>query len=405
MTAAEALLALGSGPLQGVRPVPGHRRAWFGRGVAARLQDLLDEFDARRCLFVRGASSYDQCGVARYVERAGRGRAAAHVRAATHQTTLAAVAAALALADAFDADTIVGIGGGNALDLAKALSVLRACDTRELRSMVRAGRPVQRFRRLILMPTTAGSGSELTPFATLWDDHDKLSLDAPALIADAVLIDPDLLHSVPPKVAVAAAADALCQSAESYWAVAATAESRTLAAAAFRNLLPAISGGCRASHLTDRHVQERIAWSASLAGAAIAISRTTAAHALSYALTSRLGLPHGAAVLLQLPWLFSHNRAASRDDCRLAGGPERLRALIDDLTGWCREATDDGPDELARRLLFLGGYPADHAALPDGAWQDDWLAATRSPRMANNPRVVTELDIRRLLDRRRSGHG
>lgn len=391
---------------EGTRSLPGHPRALFGRGLAAWLPAALDQLGTQRCLVVRGGTAYQRCGVAPHVSHAARGRVVAYTRAWGYQTTLAAAAAAAAVAARFAVDTVVGVGGGSALDLAKAAAVLPASGEAELTALVRAGSPIRRSRRLVLLPTTAGSGSELTPFATLWDGFDKLSLDSPELSADIVLVDPDLLSSVPGPVAVSAAADALCQAAESYWAVAGTAQSREWAAAAYRELLAAIGVGCGRGTLTVPDLQERMAWGAALAGTAIAVSRTTAAHALSYPLTSRLGLPHGAAALLQLPWLARHNGAATAADCRLEGGPERLSALTGDLAGWSRSLAGADLAELARRLLRLGGYPADHADLPAGPWQDDWLAMTRSPRMTNNPRTVTRADVRALLDLRRSpGHG
>ncbi|HVB45630.1 MAG TPA: iron-containing alcohol dehydrogenase [Streptosporangiaceae bacterium] len=378
--------------------LPGHPAALFGRGVAGRLADVLDALGTRRCLVVHGAGSYYRSGAARRVEPAVTGRSVGRVLAEPYQTTLAAVSVATTHTALTDPDTVLGVGGGSALDLAKAIAVLPAGDEASLAGQVRSGRPVTRARRLVLLPTTAGSGSEMTPFATLWQGAEKLSLDSAELRADVVLVDPEFLGSARPPVAVAAAADAFCQAAESYWALAGTDESRDLAAAAFRGLAAAVSAGCAAGALDSAALGDRLARGASLAGAAIAVSRTTAAHALSYALTARLGIPHGAAALLQLPWLVEHNRGASSQDCRLPGGPARLREIVGQLESWCGDAAGTDIGDLSRSLLRLGGYPASHAELRAGRWQDDWLAVTGSARLANNPRLVTQADLRPLLD-------
>jgi alcohol dehydrogenase len=392
-------------PAGGLRRLPGHPAALFGRGASARLADVLDRLCAQRCIVVRGRESYERSGAAAHIERALRGRPAQHIRSEPYQTTLANVASATRMAAVTVFDTVIGIGGGSTLDLAKAIAVLPPGEEDHLASVVRDGHPVTRACNLVLMPTTAGSGSELTAFAALWHGGQKLSLDAPALGADAVLVDPDLLGSVPRPVAVSAASDAICQAAESYWAVAGSDESRELAASAFRQLAAALAAGCAAGSLSQPQLQDELAWGASVAGAAIAISRTTAAHALSYPLTSRLRLPHGAAALLQLPWLIEHNQEVTAEDCRLPGGPERLRRLVGALTSWCHEIAGTEPARLVERLLRLGGFPASHAELADGPWQDDWLEMTLSARMANNPRLVTPADVRSLLSRRRTENG
>jgi len=383
------------------RQLPGHPNALFGRGTAARLGVVLDEFDTQRCLVVRGGASYANCGASSYVEDALRGRHVAFVYAEHHQVTVRAVASALALKGDFGPDTVVGVGGGSVLDLAKAVSALTPQDPLAIAAVLQGRLPVRQRNRLVLIPTTAGSGSEITPFATLWNGFDKLSLDAPELLADAVLVDPNLALTVPHHVSVAAVADALCQAAESYWAVAGTPQSREWAAAAYQQLVAAIGPGCASGGFHHESLRERIAWCASLAGAAIAVSRTTAAHALSYPLTGRLGIPHGAAALLSLPWLAEHNYASTSEDCVIEGGVHHLRMLIDDLRSWCANLAGTSLAGIANRLLAFGGYPTVYRELAQGQWESDLLTMVGSPRMKNNPRRITVSDIRALLQQSR----
>jgi len=374
-----------------LRAVPGHPAAWFGRGAASRLEQVFDAWDVRRCLVIRGEASYRGC--AELVERAGRWRQLWFVRARP-QVGITEIAAALAVRAKFRPDTILGIGGGSVLDLAKAVANLEPAG--DLPDAITENRLATRTVRLVLLPTTAGTGSELTRFATVWDGPVKRSLDGEDLRADLALIDPELAGSAPGPVAVAAAADALCQAVESSWAVAGTEQSRQWAEQAYQVLVPAVAAGCARGSLTDPALREALAWGAALAGTAIDTSRTTAAHALSYPLTGRLGIPHGAAVALQLPGLIEHNRAAGPSD-------NGLIQLVDRLQDQCQQQAGTELAGLLRRLLSLGGFPTQLAELTrTGGWQEDCLALLDSPRMRNNPRRLTRADLNRLLTGRRS---
>lgn len=316
------------------------------------------------------------------------------------RATVESVATALAVVQAVAPDTVVGIGGGTVMDLAKAITVLRPGEPSDVANAVRSNEvSPQRTCHLVLVPTTAGSGSELTQFATIWDNESKHSLDAPSVRADVALIDPDLVASAPVPVAAAAGADAVAQATESCWAVAGTPASGIIARAAFEALVPALAAGCERGSFADPSLRERLSWGASLAGAAINVSRTTAAHAFSYALTSQLGIPHGAAVALHLPWLIQHNREVSQADCQFPGGPEALRNIIDDLDTWCFNAIDIDIAALLRRLLHTGGFANDLSALrlDRAAWTAEWCHALESPRMRNNPRLVTVVDVADLM--------
>ncbi|MDQ2837812.1 MAG: iron-containing alcohol dehydrogenase [Actinomycetota bacterium] len=384
----------------GLRRLPGHPAALFGRGATSRLEQLLEAIGSRRCLVIRGQNSYGRCGAAAHVERAAQGRELLFVRAEPWRTTLEEVARTLEVLADFAPDTVLAVGGGSALDLAKAVANLEPADPAELAEAIGQNRVLARSRALVLIPTTAGSGSELTQFATLWNGPAKLSLDAPGLRADLALIDPDLVASAPVPVAVAAAADALCQAVESCWAVTANGESRALAGQAFRLLVPAIAAGCRCGSLADPALHEALMAGAALAGAAINLSRTTAAHALSYPLTARLDLPHGAAVALHLPWLVEHNRTATAADCRLPEGPGWLAGLVAGLQAQSLELAGMELAELSGRLLRLAGFPTSYAELhPSGQWREDLLELSESPRMRNNPRQVGRADLLALLAR------
>ncbi|MEU6628989.1 iron-containing alcohol dehydrogenase [Streptomyces parvus] len=197
---------------------------------------------------------------------------------------------AVAPAREFSPDAVVGIGGGSAMDVAKCVAVLVGCTGAPAEYLSEPGSiPDSRTTPLTQVPTITGSGSELTSFATIYVGHHKHSLDHPSARADHVLIDPDLAATVPVPTAAASALDALAQAVESAWAVAATAESRDTAIRALETLLPPLDVATGRGDFADPGLRAELARGTALAGAAINTSRTTAAHALSYALTARHG--------------------------------------------------------------------------------------------------------------------
>lgn len=193
----------------------------------------------------------------------------------------------------FNPDIIISIGGGVVLDSSKFFACFLKNTHLTAEKVIAKLKNFDECVPLLAAPTTAGSGSEATPFAVLYLDGRKYSLENPYLLPEDVILDPDLTKSVPKEIAASSGVDAVCQSLEAIWSVRANEESIKYAVLALQYLIPAIkhvvSNPCdqiRASMLIGSH----------LAGRAIAISRTTAPHAFSYLLTSKYNIPHGHAV-------------------------------------------------------------------------------------------------------------
>jgi alcohol dehydrogenase class IV len=341
---------------------------------------------ARRVLVVHGLRSFRAGAAAAAVDRLD-----AEVRcyAGVHPNpALAQVREAVELAREYAPEVVVGIGGGSAMDVAKCVAVLAGCTGDPGEYLLDPGAiPDRRATMLVQVPTIAGSGSELTRFATVYLGHRKLSLDHPSARADHILIDPDLAATVPAPTAAASALDALAQAVESAWAVAATPESRATAIRALEILAPVLGAALSHGTFTDPGLRTELARGAALAGAAIDTSRTTAAHALSYALTAWHGVAHGAAVGLHLRWLIGHNAAATDADTRHPDGAQALRRLIDDLQRICLDSTGAPLEALIDRLLALHGLR--DFRMPGRDWQDDLSTG----RAENNPRLVSPQDV------------
>jgi alcohol dehydrogenase len=215
---------------------------------------------------------------------------------------------------------LVAVGGGSAIDTAKLLQVATpAADFESLFAALAAGRQpeVGRALRLIAVPTTAGTGSEVTPWATLWDRSSatpkKYSLHVEATWPEAAVVDPELALSAPAAVTRNSALDALSHSLESIWNVNSNPVSDTLAVEAARSVIASLPGLIEAPG--DRDLRIAMSRASLMAGLAFSNTRTALAHSISYEMTLRHGLPHGLACSFTLPlvWRLAAGASAARD--------------------------------------------------------------------------------------------
>jgi phosphonate metabolism-associated iron-containing alcohol dehydrogenase len=239
-----------------------------------------------------------------------------------------------------DADAVVAVGGGSAIDTAKALMVGTATGRfDELVDLLARGTPFTpaHVKPLIAVPTTAGTGSEVTPWATIWDRAGgrKHSLHLRETWPEAAIVDPDLMMTLPRSVTVQSGLDALSHSLESIWNVNANPISDTFAIAAAREVLATLPA--LVDRLDDRGLRARMALAALKAGLAFSNTKTALAHSISYEMTLRFGLPHGIACSFTLPMVLE--RAVGTDPGRdavlaaifdgdLASAPRHLREFL-----------------------------------------------------------------------------
>lgn len=195
-------------------------------------------------------------------------------------------------------DFLISIGGGSAIDVAKCIKAYAKID--ETKDIIRQKITDSHIRHLA-MPTTAGTGSESTHFAVIYENGCKMSVSHNSLLPEYVILEPMLLATLPDYQKKSTLLDALCQATESYWSVNATVESRKYAAEAIRIILKYAK-----PYIDANSSLIKIFHGANLAGRAINITQTTLAHAMSYKLTSLYGCSHGHAVALCLPYAWEY---------------------------------------------------------------------------------------------------
>ncbi|MDA7683902.1 phosphonoacetaldehyde reductase [bacterium] len=193
---------------------------------------------------------------------------------------------------------IIAIGGGSVIDSAKALAATLPLETKNpLAEIFRGGSalPESNFIEVSAIPTTSGTGSEVTPFATIWDKLrvKKHSLYDPLLFPKYALLIPELTFSLPRKETLYTALDSLSHALESIWNNNSSLITQKIAEVSSRLIVENLADTIE--NPTNRTGRSALQLSSLLSGIAISTTRTALAHSISYPLTAKYGIPHGLA--------------------------------------------------------------------------------------------------------------
>lgn len=276
-------------------------------------------------------------------------------------------------------DGLISIGGGSAMDTAKGIKAMLLASSPEAALAYAFS---QEEIPHIAVPATAGTGAEATQFAVVYLNNEKHSLSHPALLPEGVVLDADLLDSLPAYHKKSCALDALCQGIESYWAAGATPASRVDAALAIRGVLDHI----RPYLAGEKAAAEGLLEASWRSGEAIQVSRTTAAHAMSYKLTKTFGIAHGHACALTLPILWE---MLQEDETQLT--------VLQELAAIMRLDDYRQGSRLLRSMLMELDMEA--PAAPDPAVIDRLAASVNAERLGNHPQKLTQAQLREVYAR------
>lgn len=304
-------------------------------------------------------------------------------------------------ARSFEPDLVIGVGGGSCLDMAKCIALL----------LTHGGQPQDYYGEhtvpgpvipLIAIPTTAGTGSEVTPVAVLSDAERslKVGISSPHLIPTVSICDPELTLSCPPRLTAIAGADALTHAIEAFTAirrdpVPGISQQRVFvgknelsdhfALSAIALLWQGLESACRNG--ADHAAREKVMLGSTLAGLAFGVAGTAAAHAIQYPVGALTHTAHGLGVACLMPYVMTWNAPLMRDE----------------LGRIAQAAGLDGPDEVIPSLVSLFARIGIPGTLRDLGLEEeriDWVAEQSSGitrLIQNNPRPLNPKEMRNLV--------
>lgn len=292
-------------------------------------------------------------------------------------------------------DTILAVGGGSAIDVAKCikLAVLAEEGNAAIIPPLVSNRVTCDGARLpfIAIPTTAGTGSESTHNAVMYFEGAKQTVTNDGVLPDYAVLEPSVLKTLPLYQKKCTMMDALCQGIESWWSVNSTEESYEYSRMTVELIM---ANWKKYIFENDDDATAQIMLAANYSGRAINITQTTAAHAMSYKITSLYKLPHGHAVAICLPGIWKY-MLEHMNKCVDVRGPEYLKSLfltIAQAMGSC--SPEDAIDNLKKMMQDM------EMTNPVSRVREEEIETLSSSvnlvRLKNNPIVLEPEAIRRL---------
>lgn len=196
-----------------------------------------------------------------------------------------------------ECDSIISIGGGSCIDVAKAIKLYKNFDSDYINQV-----PKYVDMPFLAIPTTAGTGTESTRYSVIYYNGEKQSLVHDSLLPDTTILNYEFLNDMPKYHKKSSLLDAFCQAIESFWSVNSNDESRNYSEMSIKLILD----NYKAYLENDLSVYKNILLASNLAGKAINITQTTAPHAMSYKITTVTGIAHGHAVSILLPEVLEY---------------------------------------------------------------------------------------------------
>ncbi|MFA5258209.1 MAG: iron-containing alcohol dehydrogenase [Opitutales bacterium] len=361
---------------------------YSGSDAAPALAKVLAELGARRVFIVTGPHVGKSAGFAALKAIAEADGRAVHVYSDTSaDPSLALVEDMSAKARAFATDCVIGVGGGSPLDAAKIVSILANHDMRAA-DLVGNELVPRRTIPLLMVPTTAGTASEVTIYSILTDTEARMkaAVCSRQIVPDYAFLIPEMTYSMPPSVTAATGMDALCHASESHLSLRRNPYSDVMGLTAVK----LISQNLRLAHKdpTNAAARENMLMASLFAGLAFGNASVTAVHAFAYPLGGMHHVPHGLANSLMFAPVFRHN---------IPGNEERVAEIAE---AFCRRRDAYALIPAVQQLKRDLGLPMSlkEAGIPESDLEAMSVNVMTVTRLLNvNPNKITLDDARRIF--------
>jgi len=359
------------------------------------LVDVLEEVSPRRILIVHGSKSYNTSGAKGAIEQVCHKFDIDEIIVSEKYLSLLKLTKLIKEIKRVRYDLIIGMGGGIVLDATKIMSLIinnEGTSSDILRYIEGTKMPV-RTTKMLLVPTTSGTGAEVTPFSVVYIGGIKHSLSTNELTPDYIILDPQLTHSLDKFQTAVGGCDAIAQAIESFWSISATKESQLFSEKALRYLLPSI---VKTVNQPDPKSRRKMLIGAHYSGMAISIAKTTISHAISYPLTSKLGISHGHAVMLTLPYIFELFNHPETYGLRKNVRSEYLRQTIEKLLRIMGVSSCTEAKKYLLKLMEDLHLPT-YVSTNEKICIEDLVSEVNTERLSNFPISVDQKTIRSIL--------
>lgn len=355
-----------------------------------KLPHILNESNFSKLFIVTGANSYKSLNFKDIIESLDIERV--YFTDFTPNPKYEQICKGIDLFKSASCDTILAIGGGSPIDVAKCIKLAVLADegiNAIIPPMVNKDVVIDGNKiPFIAIPTTAGTGSESTHNAVMYYEGTKQTVTNDGILPDYAILEPSVLKTLPLYQKKCTMMDALCQGIESWWSVNSTDESKEFSKKAVELI---IQNWEKYIFGNDDEAAANIMLGANYSGRAINIAQTTAAHAMSYKITSLYGIPHGHAVAVCLPEIWEY-MVNNMDKCIDPRGKEYLDDIFRQISlSMCCKDVMDAIGRF-RNILLKCRINMDGKELNDE--QLSLLANSVNPiRLKNNPVQIMEDDI------------
>ncbi|HEX3207229.1 MAG TPA: iron-containing alcohol dehydrogenase [Propionibacteriaceae bacterium] len=373
----------------------------FGAGRVSEVPEALAGLGASRVLVVTGRTTSRADAIRAALTEAD---ISSVVFAVAAEPSIGRVRAAVALLAEASCDAVLGFGGGSALDVAKAAAVLGISgnDPLDHLEVIGAGRPIDApGLPCVAVPTTAGTGSEVTRNSVLSGSGVKASLRSPLLLPKVAVVDPDLLVGVPQPTIATSGMDALSQLIEPLLSRRANPFTDALARDGIRRSARSLRRAYEEG-MEDAAVREDLALASLFSGMCLANAGLGAVHGLAAAAGARFSAPHGAVCAAVLAAAVEVNLRALRERAPEHPALPRLTEMATLLTGRPDATPEDAIawlDQLTAALSIpgLASYGLDQAEI--GEIDAVVAAAQRASSMRGNPIELSDEEVREIVTR------
>lgn len=298
-------------------------------------------------------------------------------------------------------DLVVGVGGGSVLDMAKVAAAAASNPEQGASDFFGANKIVNPSVPTILIPTTAGTGAEATPFALIIVEGKKKAIASPYNLADVVLISPSFTATMPPEVTASTGIDALSHAIEAFISLGANPLTDSFALEAIRKIADNLEEAF--SHGDNLDARLKMSIAAMLAGMAFGNAGVIAGHAAAHTFGARYKIPHGIAAALALPYIMEYNAKEPAVKERLA---KVAREMGEDVFQLTEEEAASKAIARVKNLLESLKLPTRLADLdvPAGDLPDLAEALVKEKGyLARNPSKIEQKDAEEIIERMWNG--